>query len=224
LGPGVSIFDRINSQLQHGFQKPVMETNLQDVRIYFIGDSYVNGTGDPKFLGWPGRVCATSISPDLAITCYNLGIRADTSADVLGRWQSEIEARRLVPHDARLVFGFGANDCWILDGKPRVEESDTVKNARQILSEARALLPTLMVGPPPGVTADEQARRGRVSGLLSDIAAQEGVPYLDVIGNLDAADTWRAEAEAGDGVHPGAGGYASLARAVLAWPEWFFYA
>ena len=195
---------------------------MQDVRIYFIGDSYVNGTGDPQFLGWPGRVCAASQGPEVHITGYNLGIRGDTSADVLRRWRAEVDARRLLPHDARLVFGFGANDCWLIDGEPRVAEPDTVKNARQILAEARALLPTLLVGPPPGKDDDEQARRARVSTVLADIAAEAEVPYLDVIGQLDDADAWRREAAAGDGVHPGAEGYASLARAVLAWPSWWF--
>lgn len=197
---------------------------MQDVRIYFIGDSYVNGTGDPQFLGWPGRVCAASLGPKTHITGYNLGIRGDTSADVLRRWRAEVDARRLLPHDARLVFGFGANDCWLIDGEPRVDEADTVKNARHILSEARALLPTLLVGPPPGKDDEEQARRSRVSHILAGIAAQEQVPYLDVIGQLDDTQAWRREAAAGDGVHPGAQGYASLARAVLAWSAWWFKA
>jgi hypothetical protein len=29
----------------------------KEIRICFIGESFVNGTGDPEFLGWTGRVC-----------------------------------------------------------------------------------------------------------------------------------------------------------------------
>jgi acyl-CoA thioesterase I len=47
-----------------------------------------------------------------------------------------------------------------------------------------------------------------------------GVPYLEVYAALRASRTWTAEAAAGDGAHPGAGGYAALARLVDCWPAW----
>ncbi len=197
---------------------------MEDIRIYFIGDSYVNGTGDPAFLGWPGRACAASRSDEISITSYNLGIRGDTSADVLRRWEREVVARRLIPHDGRMVFGFGANDCWFIDGKPRVERTDTVRNTEEILSRARSLLPTLMIGPPPGIDEEEHGRRVEVSSLIGEIAGRLGVPYLEVIHDLNAGGVWRSEAALGDRVHPGAGGYSALAELVIGWPEWWFYA
>src|SRR6202011_3560744 len=81
------------------------------IRICFFGDSMVNGTGDDACLGWVGRVCAAARRRGRDLTCYNLGIRRDTSADVLARWQREAEARLLPEHDGRLIFSFGANDC-----------------------------------------------------------------------------------------------------------------
>ena len=194
---------------------------MDDVRIYFIGDSYVNGTCDAEFLGWPGRVCAVSHGNGAGITGYNLGIRADTSADILRRWESEIAARRLVPHDARLVFGFGANDCYLIDGQKRVQRPESEKNAREILTKAHNLLPTLMIGPPPGVDEEQHGLRTDMSELLNGIAGEIGVPYLDVIAGMDAT-VWRDEAKAGDQIHPGAGGYAALAQLVLAWEDWWF--
>ena len=57
----------------------------KDLRICFVGDSFVNGTGDETKLGWTGRVCAALEvnNPDLEITFYNLGIRRDTTEDIL---------------------------------------------------------------------------------------------------------------------------------------------
>ena len=48
------------------------------------------------------------------------------------------------------------------------------------------------------------------------------MPFVDVFGALRANAAWTAEAAAGDGTHPGAGGYAALARLVLAhgWLDW----
>ena len=197
---------------------------MDDIRIYFIGDSYVNGTGDPAYLGWPGRACAASRNEDVSITCYNLGIRGDTSVDVLRRWDQEVEARRLIPHDGRVVFGFGANDCWIIDGKKRVERADTVANTEEILTRACSLFPTLMIGPPPGIDEDEHGRRVEISALIGEIAGRVGVPYLEVIHDLHAGGVWHNEAVLNDRVHPGKGGYAALAERVLAWPEWWFHA
>jgi len=56
------------------------------MRICFVGDSFVNGTGDPEYLGWTGIICAVTRSWGYDITYYNLGIRRETSADILARW------------------------------------------------------------------------------------------------------------------------------------------
>ena len=182
-------------------------SGVEDIRIYFIGDSYVNGTGDPTYLGWPGRVCKASRTSEIAITCYNLGIRADTSTDVLRRWEQEVAARSLIPHDGRVVFGFGANDCWIESGTTRVKRTDTVKNTEQILMRAHALFPTLMVGPPPGINSAQNVQRAEMSTLLATIAQKVGVPYLEIINDLEADGTWQREASRGDQIHPDLGGY-----------------
>ncbi len=196
---------------------------MEDIRIYFIGDSYVNGTGDPEYLGWPGRACAASKSEEYSITSYNLGIRADTSEDVLSRWEQEVEARRLKPHDGRIVFGFGANDCWIEDGKTRVDRADTVRNTEEILTHAHTLFPTLMIGPPPGIDESEDARREDMSALLGTIALRVGVPYLEVNHALRAEGVWQREAALGDRIHPADGGYTALTKLVLDWPQWWFH-
>ncbi len=196
---------------------------MEDIRIYFVGDSFINGTGDPQYLGWPGRVCAASRSAQVGITCYNLGIRADTSADILRRWEREVEARLLRPHDARIVFGFGANDCWIEEGRTRVTRTDSETNTYDILSRASARYPTLMIGPPPALDPDEDARRQDMSSLLQDIATRAGVAYLEVIHALREGRIWQEEQALGDTIHPAAGGYAALAQLVLEWPQWWFH-
>lgn len=39
----------------------------QDIRICFIGDSLVNGTGDEAALGWAGRLCAMANASDIPV-------------------------------------------------------------------------------------------------------------------------------------------------------------
>ncbi|MGD1712770.1 hypothetical protein [Dapis sp. BLCC M172] len=51
-----------------------------EIRICFIGDSFVNGTGDPDYLGWTGRICQTFYNQGYDIKYYNLGVRRETIA------------------------------------------------------------------------------------------------------------------------------------------------
>ena len=65
----------------------------RDVGLCFVGSSMTAGYGDPKGLGWVGRVVSRTQHPDLDLTAYNLGVRGDTSADVMARWRTETAPR-----------------------------------------------------------------------------------------------------------------------------------
>ena len=88
--------------------------------ICFFGNSFVNGMGDGGCLGWPGRLCAEVRQHGHAVALHNLGIRRDTSDDVVHRWKREASARLRSEHDGRLVFPFGVNDCVHEQEWPRV--------------------------------------------------------------------------------------------------------
>jgi acyl-CoA thioesterase I len=191
-----------------------------DTRIYFFGDSLVNGTGDPDCLGWVGRICAAARQKGLDITCYNLGIRRDTSADILGRWRREADLRLPAGMACRLVFSFGTNDCVFENGSRRVPPAQTVTNAHATLVAAVAYAPTLMIGPAP---IFEPAVNDRIQALVPELAAvcdAIGVPFLDVFGPLASSSTWMLEVAQGDGAHPGCQGYQELASLVNDWPRW----
>jgi acyl-CoA thioesterase I len=190
------------------------------MRICFFGDSIVNGTGDPDCLGWVGRVCAAARQRGGDITSYNLGIRRDTSTDILGRWRREAELRLPAENARRLVFSFGVNDCILEDGACRVPRAQTISNARAILGAAAAYAPTRMIGPTP---IAEAAVNARVQELIPDLrtACHElHVPFLDVFDRLKESSTWMREIARGDGAHPGRGGYQELAALVNDCPQW----
>ena len=65
----------------------------RDVAIVFLGASMVAGVGDPKGQGWVTRVVGRTSHPDLELTAYNLGVRGQTSGDVLARWHTECPPR-----------------------------------------------------------------------------------------------------------------------------------
>lgn len=195
---------------------------VADIRICFVGDSFVNGTGDPSCLGWTGRVCATAITRGHPITHYNLGIRRETSADIAIRWREEC-ARRLPPIiDGRVVLSFGANDTTMEQGRQRLALDATLHHFRAIVQDARRHHPTLLVGPPPVAEATHNARIAALCHAMAAVAQDLGVPYLPVCERLVQDQTWVQEAARNDGAHPRQAGYAALAALVQAWPAWWF--
>ncbi len=203
-------------------------------RVCFVGDSYVNGTGDPEALGWRGRVCRAAWDAGRLVTHYDLGVRGDTSAMIAARWRAECEARLPADVDGRLVFSFGLNDTADVSGAGlRVPHDRSVANARAIVAEARGWLPTLWVGPPaaneamspmtptPGLTVSfAQSRIDALNAAYAEVAAELGVPYLDLSTPLRGDPRYVASQSAGDGLHPSADGYRMIADLVMRWPAW----
>lgn len=193
-----------------------------DRRVFFVGDSYVVGIGDPEHRGWVGRIAERSDRGGLPITVYNLGVRRDTSDDIARRWAAEVGARRVAGSEDRMVVAFGVNDTDGGCGPPRVPSDRCVANLRAIAAEAAAArLPMLVVGPPP---VDDRVQNRRITALdaqLNATAEELGVPYVSVYAALAADPRWTDEIERGDGAHPGAQGYALLAELVEpAWRCW----
>ncbi|MFF4954888.1 GDSL-type esterase/lipase family protein [Streptomyces chattanoogensis] len=193
-----------------------------DIRVCFIGDSFVQGIGDPEYRGWVGRVLAATRGD---ITAFNLGIRRNTSEDVLRRCWQEVQPRTLPDADNRLVVSFGSNDTIEENGTVRVDPARCLDNLASLLEESRRRrVAPLVVGPPPVIGAGEAHLR-RTSKIADEMAAlcrSRQVPFIAT--TLDLADdpVWAREAMAGDGAHPGSGGYQRLADLILAnqWHAW----
>jgi lysophospholipase L1-like esterase len=191
----------------------------QDIRICFVGDSFVNGTCDRTYLGWTGRLCLKLAEQGLKVTYYNLGIRGDTSGDIVQRWEIETARRLKDGYDNRVVFSFGTNDTTLENGQRRLELTDSLRHTTQILSVAQQKYPVLMIGPPPILEAEQNSRTKILSDCVGELCTNLNVPYLDLFTPLSQSVAW-LEALAGDGVHPGADGYRAIAHLIQLWPAW----
>ena len=194
----------------------------QDIRICFIGDSLVNGTGDEAALGWAGRLCAMANASDIPVTYYNLGIRRDTSKDVLLRWESECILRLPDFCDGRIVLSCGVNDTAIENGKTRVNFAESCANVRAILHGAKQCA-VLMVGPPPVLDDEQNERIESLSVAFARETQVLGVPYIDLFAALCADDAYKREVAENDGAHPRSEGYSKMARVIGSSPNWWFH-
>ena len=193
----------------------------QDIRICFIGDSFVNGTGDGEALGWAGRLCARASTNGTPVTYYNLGIRRDTSIDILLRWESECTLRLPDFCDGRVVVSCGVNDAAIENGKVRVEPGDSCANVRSMLREAERYN-LLMVGPPPVLDDEQNGRVKELSRAFTEEAQSLNVPYIDLFSALCSDEAYAREVSENDGSHPRSVGYSKMADIVASSPQWWF--
>ena len=195
---------------------------MNDHRICFVGDSFVQGTCDPLCLGWTGRVAVQAQRNGFNVTHYNLGVRRDTSQDIRNRWEKECEYR--LPTSARpyVVFSFGSNDSAIENDRRRIAVAESRDNFREIISKAQSRYNTLIIGPPPVNDPKHQERIKELSQVFERLSQEFGVPYLSVFETLSNDPTWITELSKNDGCHPGDLGYTKLADLVSSWTSWWF--
>jgi acyl-CoA thioesterase-1 len=152
---------------------------MAQMRICFIGDSFVSGAYDGECLGWAGRFSAAARRRGHDLSPYNLGIRGETSAQIAKRWRAETEVRQSVQQEGHLVFEFGVNDAREVNGKRQLELAQSLAAVREVLSAAARWKRTLMVGPPPGTDQARNARVAELSTEIRSICAEFSVPYFD---------------------------------------------
>ena len=190
----------------------------RDIALVFIGDAYVAGYGDPKGLGWVSRVVGRTAHADVDITAYQLGVRDETSADVLARWRIECPPRWKGHSEKRLVVAVGHNDAVSGMSTARVR-----LNLANILDDAAASgVAAFAVGPTPTLDTDLNARLEIVVEAQADVCARRGVPYVDCYRPLISHEQWHSDLGAAGGVYPGQAGYGLIAWLVLhgGWDQW----
>ena len=191
-------------------------TSPAPLRLVVVGDELVCGAGDPKALGWVGRVVARTIAPvpPLVLT---LAVPGETSTGLGSRWDVEASRRFAPDADDRLVIGVGRAD--IAAGLSLARSRLNLANILDVADQRG--IPAFVVGPPPGL-AEHHDRLAELSTALGDVAGRRRVPYVDAFAPLAAHDQWLADMAAGDGQLPGQAGYGLLAWLVLhtGWHAW----
>ncbi|MBD9698434.1 lysophospholipase [Flavimobilis sp. GY10621] len=187
------------------------------MRIVVVGDELAAGVGDPRALGWVGRVVARTTEVD--VEHYVLAVPGETSTALSARWEAETEPRLTTDPDIdqRLVVALGRHD---LTAGLSVARSRL--NLANILDVAEARhLRTLVVGPPPRAHDDDE-RLADLSRAYGDVAQRRRAPYVETFTPLVNHDQWHADlAGRGDDL-PQQAGYGLMAWLVLhsGWHRW----
>ena len=191
----------------------------REIRICVVGDALVAGVGDPKALGWVGRVAARTPQDEVAISLFTLGVPDETTAELGHRWWEETNRRYgTAVADCRLVVGLGHAD---LDSGLSIPRSRL--NLANVLDDAHSRrLPSFVVGPPPTADSARNAKVEELAGTFSDVCRRRDVPFVDTFAPLLTHEDWLTDLAAGDGIQPRQAGYGLIAWLVLhgGWCEW----
>lgn len=190
----------------------------RDLPVCIIGDSFVAGYGDETGRGWTALLVEAAAREDLHLHATVAGIGGDTSEMILARWD-EVDRRRAAFPTTAVIAEFGVNDVMHVAGAEpgveveRVDEQGTVAALRGMIGRApRGRF--LVVGPPPVLWDEVNARTVARAEAIASVCAEAGVPFVPTFDALRPGGAWMREVAAGDGAHPGPGGYAQFAEAI----------
>lgn len=184
------------------------------------GDSITHGSCDEDALGWVGRI-RKALPTDDYNHIYNFGICGDTSADLMARFDAELQAI----HPKKVIFAIGINDSKF------PESSDThlisletyEQNLRNLIEKAKAHADEITIIGATCVDDEWRSARGshfmneeivKFNKLMKKVATETNVSYIDVFETLDPAT------DLADGLHPNAKGYQKLFEVIRTNLDW----
>ncbi len=180
-------------------------------QFFFFGDSITLGVNDAPAGGWVARFAGKAARMGLEVppdTFYNLGVRRNSSRNVLERWENEYKARAMDGCPAVFVFCVGTVDMAAPNAVPNVPVGESAANVREMLLKAREYGTVLLVSAPPVKDDDHNQRLDALCTAYASICRAVEVPFVDIfhplleVGYTD---------DLSDGIHPGARGNEMIA-------------
>lgn len=191
--------------------------DTRNLRLVAIGDELLSGHGDPRALGWFGRVLAKTPTDTLRLSPFILASPAETTEVLAERWLAEAQRRFDPEGDNRLVVALSGADeaAGLSTARSRLNLANILDAATQMSLSA------FVVGPPPTLDPARNARLGQLSTAFGDVTTRRNHFYVDTFSPLEHHEQFRADLAAHDGL-PGQQGHGLIAWLVLhrGWYPW----
>lgn len=190
---------------------------MRSLRVVILGDELLTGAGDPKGLGWLGRVEARLPQGD-DVAFFPLAMVNETSAALLERWRSEALIRFSSETENFLVLSLGAADI-----QAGVTISRSRLNLASLLDDAlREGIKIFVVGPGPTGVPEYDYEVEHLSAGYEDVVKRRNIPFVDLFKPLKEHEGWLQEVSSHPRRLPGQVGYGLIAWLVLnkGWFEW----
>lgn len=196
----------------------MQQETRRDVRIVILGDGIISAAGDPKGMGWVGRVISKTPANSPRVDIFALPAPDETTSMLAERWQSEVQRRFSAETENKLVIALSNHDP-----AAGISISRSRLNIATIIDEAkRAGIETFLVGPTPHRNAELNTEVEHLASGFEDVASRRGIPFVDCFRPLVEHEGWNLEIETSDQGIPGQVGHGLIAWLVLnrGWYEW----
>jgi lysophospholipase L1-like esterase len=199
---------------------------LQDnISFTFIGDSFIEGFGDIKNLGWCRRIIniIQNNNPSFQIDYYNLGLRGDTSSQILSRFTRETKTLQLNNKHNILILSFGTNDCISVGDTQRVTFKKSVDNLKNLIESSKEDFNEVLFITPPFLAIDElNDKLKTLIPLYIETLDTLNINYINLFELLKNNEPWIHDILSTDLVHPSDEGYEELTNLIYNHPNWSF--
>ena len=194
------------------------EQARRNIRIVVLGDGLVTAAGDPKGMGWIGRVTAKTPATSPRIDIFTLPAPDETTSMLADRWTDEVKRRFSADTENRLVIALSN-----ADPAAGISISRSRLNIATIVDEAkRAGIESFLVGPTPHRNPELNSEIEHLASGFEDVAARRGIPFVDCFRPLVDHEGWNEEINLAENHLPGQIGHGLIAWLVLnrGWYEW----
>lgn len=192
------------------------EDNGPLLRLCFVGDELIAGTGDPRAQGWVGRVLAQIDNYHDRMVAI-LPVHHESTLALSLRWETECRQRFTPRTDNRLIVGLGVQD---------LREGISLARARLNLAKildaaATARHAAFVVGPPP-LPGVDPGKLSEYSEAFHEVSRRRSVPYAETFEHLYQHEQWRSDVAASPSGLPGHVGYELITWLVMhyGFKEW----
>jgi acyl-CoA thioesterase-1 len=194
------------------------EQARRSIRIVVLGDGLVSAAGDPKGMGWVGRVTAKTPSTTPRIDIFTLPAPDETTSMLADRWTDEVKRRFSADTENRLVIALSNSDpaAGISISRSRLNIATIVDEAK------RAGIESFLVGPTPHRNPELNSEIEHLASGFEDVASRRGIPFVDCFRPLVDHEGWNEEINLAENHLPGQIGHGLIAWLVLnrGWYEW----
>ena len=190
---------------------------MRQLRVVILGDELLSGAGDPKGLGWLGRVQAR-LPQNEDVALFPLAMVNESSSELLERWKLEAMPRFSPETENYLVVALGTYDI-----KAELTISRSRLNLASLLDEAaREGVKIFVIGPTPTGVAELDFEIDQLNAGFEDVVKRRQIAYVDCFRPLKDHEGWLQEVSTHFRKLPGQVGYGLMAWLVLnkGWFEW----
>ncbi|GAA1347492.1 GDSL-type esterase/lipase family protein [Falsarthrobacter nasiphocae] len=187
------------------------------IRIVAVGDERLAGVGDPRALGWYGRVLARTSDEEVRVESFSLPAPGESVEALSLRWFEEAMRRFGQNTDNRLVVALNDRDVDLSQSTAR----SRLNLANILDSASQNGIRVFVVGPAPSVDDERNRVLSELNAAYADVTTRRSHAYVDAFNPLVDHENYRRDLAANGG-QPGQTAYGLIAWLVLhrGWYQW----